>query len=69
MAKCLEAPLAKYFNELPRVLEIWTAWALPTAPGRVLAVVIVLFPHNLAFPDHFSAHEKIADEVMAGDVV
>ena len=64
-----EVALGKDLEELPRVLEVRVARALPAPPGGVLAVVVVLLPEDLALPDEAAVHEVPRDDVVARDVV
>ena len=69
IALFLEGSFAEYLDKFPAIFQIGAGWAFPAAPRRVLAVIVILLPEDLALPDHFIINKELADQVMTGYVV
>ena len=64
-----QVALAKHLDKLPSVLHIRARWAFPTAVGTHFAVVVVLLPQDFALPNHLFLNEKVAYNMMRGNVI
>jgi hypothetical protein len=62
-------PFAEYFQEFPSVFQVWIARASPTSPSCVLAIIVMLIPDYLPFPNQFVIEEKVGNYVMDRDII
>ena len=69
IARFFQIAFAENLNKFPCVFEIRTGRTAPTAPRSLFAIVVIFLPQNLTLPDESLLKEKLANEVMARNVI